>query len=335
MEKNQTTVNSFKIDKKFSLPIYFITLIIAVILRTNELYINIDFISGKYLDNSLFKKYSLICIIIGLLITAAILIFGKSENKHSGNIITYNTMHLNYKKLNPIIPKAVSIPMIVMALLTAYEAFSKLEKTWTLNKELSTPEYPVSAFSGVTISSWFCYICMIVLAFAFTVIGINIYQGKGFTKTSTFLLTALPIWKLFNVFGMIQDNPIIGIYSEKVYILLSSIAAGVFIIETIRVFAGMERKNTKLFLCFFGYAASIMAAVSVLPRLIMYFTLDVSLREGMTAPDVSDFGMIFLSFIVVCIFWGNYNITRKIPALSKKGSARHKWVKVSRKSDKD
>lgn len=79
-------------------------------------------------------------------------------------------------------------------------------------------------------------------------------------------------------------------------------------------------------MCIFGYAASIFAAVSIIPRYISYFILSYTEREGMAAPETSDIGIAVVTIAIVAVFWSTY-VYRVMPKLNLTGKRR--WTKTT------
>ena len=154
----------------------------------------------------------------------------------------------------------------------------------------------------------------------------NILKGDGITKGNCVFIMFFPIWKLLEIFSMFSENQLVGVYSEKVYIMLTAMASSMFFIYAARVFAGFEKKNTRIWMCIFGYAASIFAAVSIIPRYISYFILSYTEREGMAAPETSDIGIAVVTIAIVAVFWSTY-VYRVMPKLNLTGKRR--WTKTT------
>jgi hypothetical protein len=307
------------LDKKASMIVYALTLAIAVVCRTLQLAENMDFGSGKYIES---KFNSTVCVlIVGFALIIAVMLFGESRDKAIKSCILLNPMRLKPERLNKKISPKAAASMFVMAALLAYEVISELIATGTYNKSLSTEENPVSVFAGITVSEWISYGLMIVLVFTFVSTGVNVLKGTGITKENCFFLTLFPIWKLLDIFILITTYQVIGPYSEKCYILLSDMAAAVFFLNLVRFFSGFEKKSTRYLMIIFGYIASILAAVSVIPRYIMYFIMDYSVREGMLSPAPSDIGIIFVTITIAAVFWSTY-VYRVMPRLNLTGKRR-------------
>lgn len=329
MEKKQA-VRPYKskkvlLDKKVSLFVYFVVLIIAVILRIIQLKTNMNFAEGRYKNNSFFMNYTVIWLVIGFALIIAALILGKSKDKVIKSCILINPMRLKYDRLNKKISVKAAAPMLAMSLLLAYDMFFALASVVSHNKELSTEENPVSAFSGLGIMDTLIYMCMIVLIITFISVGVNIIKGDGITRGNCFFLAVFPIWELLRIFKLVSDDPIVGVYSEKVYIMLTAMTSAAFILYTIRFFSGYEKKNTRIMMCIFGYVASIFAAVSSIPRYIMLFVTDYDVREGMGAPDTVEVGIIFMTISIVVVFWSTY-VYRVMPQLQMKGVGKRRWA---------
>ena len=82
------------IDKKVSIIVYAVTLILAVILRSIQLTTNMDFSRGKYIDPSIAKNYPVFIILIGFILIILILIFGESRDKAIKSCVLLNPMRL-------------------------------------------------------------------------------------------------------------------------------------------------------------------------------------------------------------------------------------------------
>ena len=99
-----------------------------------------------------------------------------------------------------------------------------------------------------------------------------------------------------------------------------------FFLSAARFFGGWEKKHTRFWMCIFGYMASIFAAVSVVPRYIMYFVKSYDEIDGMSSPAVSDIGIAVITIAIVAVFWSTY-VYRVMPKLNLTGKRR--WTRTS------
>ncbi len=329
MPKKQTAApeknKKFALDKKISLYVYLAVVIGAVIFRTQQLSSNMNFAEGRYYDDSLVKNYTFMWLAAGFLLIAAVLLLGKSSDKIINSCILINPMRLDYDKVSKKMSAKISIPMFMMAMLLLYDTLSELINVVTANLELSTEDNPVFIFSGVKPIRWFIYLFAITLVITFVSAGANIIKGDGITGGNCFFFGFFPVWQLLRIFEMINEEQIIAIYSEKVYIMLTAMASSVFILNSIRFFSGHEKKHTRIIMCISGYMASVYAAVSAIPRYIVLFTLDYSIREGMNAPETSEIGVIFFTVAIVTVFWSAYQY-KEMPKLTLKGVGKRRWA---------
>lgn len=311
-----------KLDKKASMAAYALTLIAAVLARTVQLQTNMNFKTGKYIDSSPAKNYTLWVLIIGFALIFAVMILGKSKDKAIKSCIMINPMRLRADRLNKKISPKSGAVMFLMAALIVFDIFMDLSVTVQRNNAVSTEDNPVGAFAGISVLNWFTYICAIIAALTLISTGTNMLKGEGFSKGNCVFLSFFAIWKLLEIFGMIAEDHLIGVYSEKVYIMLTAMASGIFFLNAAKFFAGFEKKHTRFWLCISGYAASIFAAVSVIPRYIMYFTKIYSERDGLNSPALADVGIVFVTVAVVAVFWSTY-VYRVMPKLQIQG--RRRW----------
>ncbi len=314
-----------KLDKKHSMIAYFVTLIAAVIVRTVQLQTNMNFSTGKYIDGSPAKNYTLWVLLIGFAAIALALILGKSRDKAIKSCILINPMHLKYDRLAKKVSPIAGALLLIMSALIVFDIVLDLSSVAEKNAAISTEENPVFIFAGISGMTWMIYVCSIITVITFISMGTNIIKGTGVTKGNCIFLMFYPIWKLLDIFAMFSENQLVGAYSEKVYILFTAMASSMFFIYAARFFAGFEKKRTRLMMCLYGYGASILAAVSVIPRFIMYFSLDYELREGMSTPEISDIGIAMVTVTILSVFWSTY-VYRVMPKLNLTGKRR--WMKV-------
>ena len=319
------------LDKKTSIIAYVLTLVAAVGARTVQLQTNMNFSTGKYIDSSIAKNYPLWVLIIGFALIFLIMIFGRSRDKTVKSCILVNPMRLGADRLNKKISPVVGAVMFVIALLMAFDIFLELSVVVNRNKEISTDANPVSSFAGISVLQWFVYITAVISILTFVSLGTNLLKGEGFTRGNCVFLSFYAIYQLLRVFDMISRNQVLGAYSEKVYILLTAMSSAAFFLFAAKFYAGFEKKHTRFWMCIFGYAASIFAAVSTIPRYIMYFTVNYRERDGMATPDTADVGIIFATVALITVFWGTY-VYRVMPKLNLTGRRRWNRTDVSVKT---
>lgn len=326
MEKKPYKAKKVKLDKKFSMAAYGLTLIAAVAARTWQLRSNVNFATGKYIDPSPAKNYTMWALIIGFILIAAVMFLGQSRDKAIKSCILINPMRLRAERLAKKLSPVAAAAMMLMAGFMAFDIIMDLTAAAEKNMEISTEENPVFIFAGIPVMTWIVYLCSFITIITLVSMGSNILKGDGITKGNCVFIMFFPIWKLLEIFSMFSENQLVGVYSEKVYIMLTAMASSMFFIYAARVFAGFEKKNTRIWMCIFGYAASIFAAVSIIPRYISYFILSYTKREGMAAPETSDIGIAVVTIAIVAVFWSTY-VYRVMPKLNLTGKRR--WTKTT------
>lgn len=325
-EKKPYKASKVILDKKLSMWAYVIALILAVAARTIQLMTNMDFSTGKYIDPSPAKNYTVFALIIGFALIFLIMIFGKSRDKAIKSCILINPMRLRADRLNKKLSPQSGAVLFILSFLMVFDMFMELSVVVNKNLEISTEDNPIFIFAGIPVLDWAVYVCAIITIITFISTGANIMKGEGFSKGNCVFLMLFPIWKLLQIFAMFSDNQLVGMYSEKVYALLTAMTSSMFFIFAARFFAGFEKKHTRFWMCIFGYAASIFAAVSTLPRYIMYFAIDYHQRDGMESPVTSDVGIAVVTIAIVAVFWSTY-VYRVMPKLNLTGKRR--WTKTT------
>lgn len=307
------------LDKKFSMVIYAVTLVLAVVCRTFQLKDNMNFAKGTYINPGI--NWTMVVILVGFALLLAVMIFGESRDKVIRSCILINPMRLKAERLNKKVSPKAAASMFVMAGLLIYETIAPIVSQISQNKSMSTEDEPIGAFAGITAMQWINYAFMIILFCTFISTGMSIFRGEGITKGQCVFITFYPIWKLVRTFELITTYQVIGPYSEKCYILMTNVFAALFFLNVVRFFCGYEHKRTRYYMILFGYAASITAAVSTLPRYAMFFLIDYTVREGMLSPDSTDVGLIFVTATIVAVFWSTY-VYRVMPKLNLTGKRR-------------
>lgn len=325
-EKKPYKAKKVLLDKKLSLVFYAATLILAVIARTVQLNTNMDFAMGEYIDPSLAKNGTFWVLLIGFALIFATMIFGKSRDKAIKSCILINPMRLRADRLNKKISPHSGAAMFIMALLIAFEIFSELSVVAEANAAISTEDNPVFIFAGIPLMDWMLIVVRIITIITFISTGANIMKGEGISSGNCVFLMFFPIWKLLEIFCMFSENQLVGVYSEKILILFTAMTSSMFFLFAARFFGGWEKKHTRFWMVISGYAASIFAAVSVVPRYVMYFAKTYAERDGMAVPAVSDVGIAVVTIAIVAVFWSTY-VYRVMPKLNLTGKRR--WTRTT------
>lgn len=331
MDKNVKNVKPYKaskvkLDKKYSMGVYVVVLIAAILARIAQLQTNMNFFTGKYIDDSFGKNYTMGVIIVGFILIFLVLLLGESRDKVIKSCILINPMRMGADKLTKKVSPKVGAVSIVMAFLVLFDIFLDLSYVVNKNQDLSTEENPVFAFAGLSVLSVFAYIAAIISMITFISIGVNLLKNEGITRGNCVFLSSYAIWKLLQIFEMIGNDELVSANSEKVYILLTAMSSSVFFMLAAKFYAGFEKKHTRFWMCMFAYASSILAAVSTIPRYVIFFTKNYMERDGMGTPSTADVGLIVITVAMITVFWSAY-VYRTMPKLNLGNNRR--WTATS------
>ncbi|MCI7767427.1 MAG: hypothetical protein MSJ26_05515 [Oscillospiraceae bacterium] len=322
MRKNGAKANkSGLITKKASMGVYLIVLLLAVAARTMQLYSNTDFNTGLYIDSSPMKNYTMIVLLIGFVLLAAVLIGGSAKDKVIDSCILINPMRLRYDRLKKKIPSAAGFSALLMALLIVAEIIFDFVQLVTSNKEIVKTLTPDEAedYSMLTGYSWgmfFYHFLMLLVLLNFIFMAVNIFKGDGISPGNCAAFSLYAMWKIIDMMSIISDHVAVSRYSEYIYEIFSYMTAVLFFMNTARFFNGMEKKSTRFWMCMTGYAASIFAAVSVIPRyILLIIPTDYDARLSMSIPKISDIGIVFMTITIIAVFWSTY-VYRVMPRLN-------------------
>lgn len=321
-QKNVAKANKSSIlTKKASMGVYFIVLVLAVAARTIQLYSNMNFETGQYIDPSPFKNFPLMVIVPGIILITFILLAGSSKDKVIGSCILINPMRLRYDRLKKKIPAAAGYSALLMALLVVGQIVFDFIDIVNANKvivEGLTPEEAedYNMLTGYNWGTFALHLLMLLVILNFVSMAVNIFKGEGISSGNCAALTLYSAWKIVDMMTIVSENVAVTRYSELTYELFSYMTAALFFMSTARFFNGMEKKFTRFWMCFFGYVSSILAAVSVIPRyILLLIPTGYEDRLAMNIPSISDIGIVFMTITMVAVFWSTY-VYRVMPRLS-------------------
>lgn len=322
MRKNVAKANkSSFLTKKTSMGVYLVVLVLAVAARTIQLFSNMNFETGQYLDPSPVKNYPLMVLIPGIILITVILLAGSSKDKVLGSCILINPMRLRYDRLKKKIPPAAGYSSLLMALLVVAQIVFDFVDIVNANKlivEELTPDEAedYNMLTGYTLGQFALHFVMLCVILNFVAMAVNIFKGEGISSGNCAALTFYAAWKIVDMMNILSDNVAVTRYSELMYELFSYMTAVLFFMNTARFFNGMEKKFTRFWMCLFGYVSSLLAAVSVIPRyILLLIPTGYEERLSMNIPSISDIGIVFMTITMVAVFWSTY-VYRVMPKLS-------------------
>lgn len=322
MRRNTAKANKTGIlSKKASMGVYVIVLLLAVAARTIQLFTNMDFNTGRYIDPSIVKNYPLMILIPGFVILAFILLAGNSKDKVIGSCILINPMRLRYDRVNKKLPGAAGYSALLMALLVLaniiFDFVELVNKNKLIASEMTREEAEeYNMLTGYSVGQLVIHFIMLFVILNFIAMAVNIFKGEGISHGNCAALSFYSGWKVVDMMQMISENVAVSDCSILLYEMFSYITALLFFMNTARFFNGMEKKFTRFWMCFFGYVSSILAAVSVIPRyILLLIPTGYEERLAMKIPEISDIGIVFMTITMVAVFWSTY-VYRVMPKLS-------------------
>lgn len=337
MEKNVARANKQgPLKKSASMFVYIVVLIVAVAARLLQLSTNFNFETGKYKDKSIFLNFPLAVIIIGLAIIGFILLTGNARDKVIKSVILINPWRLRYDKLAKKIPDGAGYAALFMAVIQLSAIFVDFYKIIQKNKEtkqelinsgvLTTVQAKdYNMLQGYNAGILFHHILIIFVALTFISIGVNIFKEIGITHANCAALSTYAIWQIVHLLKMISENSMVALSTNRLYEMVSRMLAVLFFLEVAKVFNGMEKTQDRFWMCFLGYASSIIAAVSVIPRYILFVIPDPQeTHYGLELPDITDVGIIFMTITMVGVFWTTY-VYRQMPRLAE---GNRRWTRA-------
>jgi hypothetical protein len=329
----------FVIDKKLTIPIFILMTAAAVFLRTNQLINNTDRSTGIFINKGLEYDYPVMVIAGGMILILLLLLFGKSDDRMTGSATLYNPMNLPVDKLNKNFKGGSAGAILVAAGAIFFGIFMNIGLVAASNERLNetlSDEEKVSSLDGLTAVDWISYVMMIFTVITLITVAVNMFKGDGFTKLNCFFLVSIPIIKTIEIFSLFfrtqEETRIINLYSERLYIIFSGMATVFFMMFLIRVFGGMEEKNTRKALLFWGYLSTVLLLTSLLPRFLCFIILPYNEIGAITMPSIADVGYALICIVVIHAFFSEFSY-REMAKMTYKEGRRDHWISEIAKTE--
>ena len=298
------------LPKKVSMFVFLVTAVLAVLLRLRQLFYNVNFNTGRYINDEF--NLTVAVIILGMILASAILLLGIAKDKVIDECILINPWRLRYDRLNKKMPMAAGYSSALMALLVLIELVSNFVTNIMKYQEIkdsmdAQDARYYSIFTGIGAADFIDAGLMIMVFLLFLTMAMNIFKQDGLSRANCAAMACFAAWKVFEIFLMFSENNVIASSSIMTYDLLTDMSATIFFITAGRLFMGMEKKSTRFWMCFMGYLTSILAAVSVLPRYaLLLIPTGYDDRLGMQLPSPTDIALVFLPAAIVSVCWTSY-----------------------------
>lgn len=305
---------AFEIPKKVCVVLYAVTIILAVVARVYQLLTNVNYNTGRYLDDSIIKNTPLIIIVCGTILCFVALLFGDAHDKVIDDCILINPWRLRYDRLNKKMPMGVAYCSLIMCLLLIAEVIINfgqkisygIEERDKIVDEVERKKYNI--FSTITTWDVIEVVIIILVFLLFLTMAMNIIKKEGISRANCAAMSIFAAWKVCSIFMMFSENNVVSVSTFNVYDLMTAMLSTLFFVKVSRIFMGMEKKHSRYALVMLGYLTSVVAAVGTLPRYILLLvTLGYDSRLGMQLPNVSDVGLILVPAAIVSVFWTAYS----------------------------
>ncbi|MDR0986088.1 MAG: hypothetical protein LBL98_00115 [Ruminococcus sp.] len=329
----KTGKTKFVIDRKLTIPIFILTAAAAVFLRTYQLMNNTNLETGVYIEKGLQYDYPVMAIAAGMVIILLLLIFGRSNDKLTGTVTFLNPMNLPVDKLNKNFKAGSAAATLIAAGAILFGIIMDIGLVAAgnarINEGIEDEYFHVPALDGLTAVDWILYVLMIFTVITLIFVAVNMFKGDGITKLNCFFLMSIPIIETVTIFKLFfetqEEARIINLYSERMYIIFAGIAMVFFMMNLIRVFGGMEEKNNRKMLLFWGYLAAIILITSVLPRFLCYVILPYNEIGTITMPAIADVGYALICIVVIRAFFADFAY-REMAKMTYKEGRRDHWI---------
>ncbi len=329
---------SIGLPKKFSMFIYIVTLVLAVAARTWQLLTNLNYNTGRYIDENPLKNFPMFILVIGMVLCGLVTAFGQAHDKVIDECILINSWRLRYDRLNKKMPMSAAYCSLIMCLLLVAEIIFNFGQkiSYNLNEKskiLDEDERDAySVFTGFTAWDFIESVIILLVFLLFLTMAMNIIKKEGLSRANCASMSVFAAWKVCSIFMMFSENNIIANSSLRVYDLMTAILSTLFFVKVARLFEGMEKKHTRFWVTMLGYLTSIVAAMTTLPRyILLLIPTGYDDRLSMAMPNISDVGLFLVPAAMVSVFWTSYTYRE----MSKGVTGTKRWALNARPKEID
>lgn len=303
---------------------YFICIVLMIIGaagRLDQYVTNIDIRTGHYIvPYSALSPLSTTLIAGGLFILLFTL-FGRESDKVILPCILVNPYRLRYSKLKARQPISAGVISLVFGVVTLAQTGYSVT--------LAVTEYSKMQIKP-TIMELALYVLAVLSALVAFSVANTILTGKPITSNQAGAAVIPAAWKTCEAVAIVTAPDAVCLDSEKLYLILLYAASAGFFLSFSRLYLGYERKSTRIVFMLFGYAASVLAAVTTAPRIALYYLTQAEMTKHIVFPNLSDLMMIMLPLAFLDVFWGAYEY-KMMPKVS---YGRKKWSPAKKRAFK-
>lgn len=313
-----------EITKRVGYFICIIMMIIGAAGRLDQYVTNIDLRTGYY-----FVRYPIISPLAMILLAggaaaALFALFGRESDKVLLPCILVNPYRLRYMKLRARQPLSSGVASLVFGVVTIAQT------GYTIS--LYVMEYTSSQTSPRIVDILACGFAVLSALIMFSVAN-TILTGKAISSNQAGAISVLAVWKALEAAQIVSTADAVYLNSEEMYLLLQYCASAGFFLSFTRLYLGYERRLTRITFMIYGYAAAILACVTTLPRIALYYITLPEMTSYIIFPNLSDIMMVMLPLAFLDVFWGPYEY-KMMPKVTYGNTVRRKWSPAKKRAFK-
>lgn len=275
-----------RIDKRVAIPVFVLLLIGAVFVRYQQLLHAIDYQTGFYIAGSPLADVMPYIIAGGILLIALIVLFGSARDKGTGDCTMQNPFNM---ELDTLSGTASLIFGVISVLLSAV----LLVDIYTILSTPMTKENATSMGTYVNLG------LMALSAIIFFRLGIIVFRRDKISRGVGYSMLIPVAWLTVRSTMSFMSFILITNVSANLLILLSVLSMLLFMTLAARFFSGNEKPSTRRMLVIAGLSASLICAISTVPRFLMLLIGPSEIRVLTTVPLLEDLMLPIFAFCVV------------------------------------
>lgn len=306
-----------EISKRAAFLMAMLFMIAAAAGRLGQYMTDIDPKTGMFASSYDFMSVYRAVMLGGCAIIALLVVLGRESDKVIKTCILINPYRLRSSKLAARHPKRTGIVSMLMGIAVLAECVFNAKDI--IKEYYSDGEFHLD---GVGRYRLVMMAVLFITAFIFFSVSNAVLSDKPISRFQAGMMCIPAIYKCMEALLLFASDTILDMISENILLAVLYASSAAFYLSFARIFLGYEKRSTRMIYMMTGYLSAVMAAASVIPRLVMYFIAGYSQADFIIRPQPTDFVMLLLPFAFLDVFWGTYEYV-SMPKVSTSG---RKWT---------
>ena len=274
-----------KVDKKAALPLYVLAVAAGIVVRCFQLLTAIDYSTGFYITGHPLGSVLTWVMPAGIVLFALALLFGRSDSLAGPDHVRQSSFTA---PLHVLTGRLTRLFGFVCALLSSALLVDLYLTFVGMTREMSQK-----------ISTYLNFGLMLASAVVFFLIAVSVLRDGKISTGAGYSLLVPVAWLTVRSTMSFMSYILITNVSENLLELMGLLAMLLFMTLAARFLSGNEKSGTRRLLSIAGLAASLICAVSTVPRFFVLLFGPADIRAVTEMPSFSDLMLAVFAFGLV------------------------------------